>query len=144
MPVLPIILVSDGVDIGMYGSTEELFIDVETIDVANGVHVAYGADGTLLSLTAEGGWVRLGQAEDKPLHAESLAEILRRYLITIGMPRPLAHSYSLPELMSTSAPHLMQDVRSRPFPCNLWQLARRVFSSRTTKKWKLGKPNTGS
>jgi hypothetical protein len=80
----PPIFVIEGRDVTIFESLEDAQLQVEPIDVLEGVYVAYDAEGRILRMVVEGDQVKVRLGEDEPTHAEELSRILKDYLKELG------------------------------------------------------------
>ena len=83
MIALPI-LIAEGWDLKLYDSIRDAELDLEAIDVEDGIYAGYDADGRLLKIETRASAVVLSAAEASPSHQGQLEELLRGALRMTG------------------------------------------------------------
>ena len=76
---LPIII-AEGWDVILYDKIQDAELDLEPIDVKDGIYKGYDAEGRLLRISTDGKKVRIFAVEDEHTHAKELEDFLRECL----------------------------------------------------------------
>lgn len=82
----PPVIIAEGLDLKLYDSVHDAALDLEAIDVQDGIYVGYDSEGRELLLTVREEKVEILAAEASPGHRRQLAELLRAALAAIGRP----------------------------------------------------------
>lgn len=81
----PPIVIIEGRDIRVYQSIAEASLELEAIDVIDGVYQAFDANGRRLRLVTNGILVSIEVPQDSPLEPVELVTQLRRYIQEVGV-----------------------------------------------------------
>lgn len=82
--VTPPIVAAEGMDIKLYESLGDAELDLEVVDVEDGVFTLFDAEGRKLRALAMGSRVIIKAEEDTPGHKSELEDLLRAFLLSIG------------------------------------------------------------
>lgn len=96
----PPLLIAEGLDLHLYDSVQDAALDLEAIDVQDGIYAGYDSEGRALRLTVRDEKVEISAAEASPGHQRQLAELLRAALAAVG--RPADPGADLPELVTAA------------------------------------------
>lgn len=70
-----------------YGDVESAEVDLEAIDVHNGLYRSlYGPKGEIYAISTDGDYVVITRAADQPDDPEGLANVLRTFLTVVDVP----------------------------------------------------------
>lgn len=96
----PPLIIAEGLDLKLYESVHDAALDLEAIDVEDGIYVGYDSEGRELRLTVREEKIEISAAEASPGHQRQLAELLRAVLAAVG--RPAETDAELPELIEAA------------------------------------------
>lgn len=102
LAIEPPIIVDETGPIYVFQSVEAAERYLEPIDVAKNRYVAFDSQGRLLRLQATSPRVTIEAAEEYPNHAETLRQLLVKFLKDMGLPEVDVIEKSLPELVESS------------------------------------------
>lgn len=83
MIALPI-FIAEGWDLKLYESLRDAVLDLEPVDVEDGIYTGYDSQGRLLKIETRDSAVVLSAAEPSPTHQKQLEELLRGSLRLTG------------------------------------------------------------
>lgn len=96
----PPLIIAEGLDLHLYESVQDAALDLEAIDVQDGIYVGYDSEGRALRLTVRDDRVEISDAETAPEHQRQLAELLREALAAVG--RPMQAEAELKDLVESA------------------------------------------
>jgi hypothetical protein len=96
----PPVIVAEGLDLKLYDSVRDAALDLEAIDVQDGIYVGYDSEGRELLLAVRDDRIEISAAEASPGHRRQLTELLRAALAAVG--RPISTDAKLPELIEAA------------------------------------------
>ena len=96
----PPLIIAEGLDLKLYDSVHAAALDLEAIDVQDGIYVGSDSEGRELRLTVRDEKIEISAAEASPGHQRQLAELLRAALAAAG--RPVETDAGLPELIEAA------------------------------------------
>ncbi len=109
---LGLIFLIDGQDVSAYASLEDVAFDVEPVDAKDHEFLICDADGRLVRLSTDRGFVTASLAEAEPTHAGELETALRKFLGTMNEPLAADQTCDLVCLVQTC--HKFVKVTRRP------------------------------
>jgi hypothetical protein len=98
--VVPPVLIFEGLDLAFYGAVAKAQVELEAIDVRDGIYTGYDSEGRLLTLETQGEDVIISAAESESRHFEELKEKMLTYLWAIGDPAGTNPNLDFPELLA--------------------------------------------
>ncbi|HJX26572.1 MAG TPA: hypothetical protein VJ885_01565 [Thermoanaerobaculia bacterium] len=96
----PPLIFAEGLDLHLYDSVQDAALDLEAVDVQDGIYAGYDSEGRELLLTVRDDRIEISVAESSPGHQRQLAELLRAALAAVG--RPADPGAELPELIEAA------------------------------------------
>jgi hypothetical protein len=84
---LPPIITDENGDIGFFASVAEAELDLEAVDVRDGIYDVFDSAGHRLAVTAEGESVRICSDQEASADPAELMNRLRRYAARVGPER---------------------------------------------------------
>lgn len=81
-----LIFLIDGLDVSAYASLEDVVFDAEPVDAKDHDFLICDADGRLVQLSTDRGYVTASLAEAEPTHAAELETALRKFLGAMNEP----------------------------------------------------------
>lgn len=116
-----LIFVIDGLDVSAYASLEDLEFDIEPIDAKDHDFLIFDAQGRLVELSVDPGYVKASLVETVPTHRAELERSLRKFLEAINEPLATDPACDLPCLVAISSRLIKVTCRPENIFSKLWR-----------------------
>jgi len=101
-PPKPPVFILEGHDVGIFDTVAQAEVQLEAIDVRNGIYEGFDARGRRLNISPEGQRAAIRLAEEAPTDIASLERKLRDYLVHMGETQASGSGVELRELVELS------------------------------------------